>query len=212
MGSYEIFVMKLFSLISPIWAANYSKCPELEKPAGVESISCDKSYCSIECEAGSVPLGRKRIRCEAKGAAFKWNGQLTACSTCRELKTADPEVNLRCRISKSSKLPICNSQCKNKSSHYIDGMFKKLIYECRCRKEKDENGKMRRQCKWKNGHKTISPGEIENMKCETACIDYQTPNNQNFKKSKKSKFSDRQPHILFILADDYGYHDIGYHG
>ena len=22
----------------------------------------------------------------------------------------------------------------------------------------------------------------------------------------------RQPHILFILADDYGYNDIGYHG
>ena len=22
----------------------------------------------------------------------------------------------------------------------------------------------------------------------------------------------RRPHILFILADDYGYHDIGYHG
>lgn len=22
----------------------------------------------------------------------------------------------------------------------------------------------------------------------------------------------KQPHIVFILADDYGYHDIGYHG
>ena len=42
------------------------------------------------------------------------------------------------------------------------------------------------------------------MKCETACIDYQTPNPQNFKKTKMNEIFDKQPHILFILADDYG--------
>ena len=37
-----------------------------------------------------------------------------------------------------------------------DGLFKKLIHKCRCRKEKDNNGKIQRTCKWKNGHKTIT--------------------------------------------------------
>lgn len=27
-----------------------------------------------------------------------------------------------------------------------------------------------------------------------------------------SQIESKQPNILFILADDYGYHDIGYHG
>lgn len=40
------------------------------------------------------------------------------------------------------------------------------------------------------------------------CLDLQVLGSE----SESRKTGSKKPHVLFILADDYGYNDIGYHG
>ena len=47
-------------------AAEWSLCPELEPPTGVDSVVCDGSSCVQICQTGMRSIGNRKTRC-------RWN-------------------------------------------------------------------------------------------------------------------------------------------
>ena len=55
-------------------AADWTLCPQLELPDGVESVACDGSTCMQVCEAGKQGMGQRRVRCRHnRNKGFFWN-------------------------------------------------------------------------------------------------------------------------------------------
>ena len=56
---------------------------------------------------------------------------------------------------------------------------------------------------------------MENLQCVGPDSDPERPEcipiDTEPREKKKEPILEKPPHILFILADDYGFHDIGYH-
>jgi len=64
-------------------AAEWSQCPALEKPSGVQEIVCDGSTCMQVCEAGAISTGKRRTKCRWKRSqGFFWKRELTECHHC----------------------------------------------------------------------------------------------------------------------------------
>ena len=64
-------------------AADYSLCPELTLPSGVQSLECEGATCMAVCEPGKMSMGRRRTKCRFKRKkGFFWGRALAECQGC----------------------------------------------------------------------------------------------------------------------------------
>ena len=119
-----------------------------------------------------------------------------------------------CKLNPKSKLPSCSLRCKANEKLTIDELeLSRLLLKCQCKKKKGG-----RRCKWFAAgelQQAISNDVASSLKCsvsESPVEEIPVEPVTETENENPSFSLDTKPHILFILADDYGSFDTGFQG